>query len=341
MDVDFNEPRTEEAMRGSAELIVDTCFEVTEGDVVTIITDERRKDEAEMVATVVSERGGWPVVMNNDTQVRRALADTHFPMAPPRNLHTAMVTADDIIIMTNLEWANRFAHVNPVAASVSKGAKIGSVEEGMADWDLTKEDIDQTVARAEKLMAALEGVEWVRVTNPAGTDVKVSIKGRPPLKVVPIKGAGEMMGPVPLWGEVAYAAVEDKTEGIIVVDGVMLGVGVFGSLQNPITWVIKNGRAVEIRGGAEAERLRSVVAGSDENANVVAEFAMGTSTKSPLGSASEKGLLGTVHFALGDNSHCYPGGCSHSSLHLDGNLRNVTVETADGRVLITEGKLVI
>jgi leucyl aminopeptidase (aminopeptidase T) len=211
----------------------------------------------------------------------------------------------------------------------------------MADWDLTKEEIDQTVARAEKLMAALEGVERVRVTNPAGTDVQVSIKGRPPLKVVPIKGAGEMMGPVPLWGEVAYAAVEDKTEGIIVVDGIMLGVGVPGSLKNTITWVIKGGRAVEITGGAEAERLRNVVAGSDQNANVVAEFAMGTSTKSPRGSASEKGLLGTVHFALGDNSHCYPGGCSHSSLHLDGNLLNVTVETGDGRVLIKDGELVI
>jgi hypothetical protein len=52
---------------------------VKEGDVVTIITDDRRKPEAEMVANVVAERGGLPVVANNETQVRRALADTHFP----------------------------------------------------------------------------------------------------------------------------------------------------------------------------------------------------------------------------------------------------------------------
>ena len=44
------EPRTEAQMRQSAELVVDTCFEVTDGDVVTIITDDRRKPEAEMVA---------------------------------------------------------------------------------------------------------------------------------------------------------------------------------------------------------------------------------------------------------------------------------------------------
>ena len=49
-------------MRKSAELVVDVCFQVKDGDVVTIITDNRRKEEADMVATVVSERGGWPIV---------------------------------------------------------------------------------------------------------------------------------------------------------------------------------------------------------------------------------------------------------------------------------------
>ncbi len=73
------EPRTEAQMRASAELVVDTCFEVKEGDVVTIITDDRRKPEAEMVATVVADRGGLPIVANNEAQIRRALADTLFP----------------------------------------------------------------------------------------------------------------------------------------------------------------------------------------------------------------------------------------------------------------------
>lgn len=323
-----------------ARLVVETCFAIKEGDAVLVICDEDHRREAEAVAGVAVSIGAYPVVADVSHHVSAALASIKVPMEPARNLAAAMEASDVIIITTNLEWANRFAHVNPVAASVNRGAKIGSVEEGMADWDLTIDDIAETVGRAEKLMAALHGVEWVRVTNPAGTDVKVCIEGRPPLKVVPIKGAGEMMGPVPLWGEVAYAAVEDKTEGIIVVDGIMLGVGVFGSLSEPIRWVIEEGRAVEISGGVEAERLRSVVAGSDESANVVAEFAMGTSTKSPSGSASEKGLLGTIHFALGDNSHCYPGGQSHSALHLDGCLRNISLE-AEGRTLIKHGELVI
>ena len=159
------EPRTETQMRASAELVVDTCFEVKEGDVVTIITDDRRKPEAEMVATVVAERGGLPIVANNEAQIRRALADTLFPMVPPRNLHQAMVTSDQIIIMTNLEWANRFAHVPAVKESVANMARIGSIEEGFGRWPISVADIEQTIGNAKKAIARLEGKKRVRVTS--------------------------------------------------------------------------------------------------------------------------------------------------------------------------------
>ena len=97
-----------------AALVVDECFSVEEGDVVTIICDDDREDEARAVAEVCVERGAWPVIMNNEMQVRRGRADVRFPMAPPANLHRAMVGSDEVIIITNLEWANRFAHVNAV-----------------------------------------------------------------------------------------------------------------------------------------------------------------------------------------------------------------------------------
>ena len=97
-----------------AALIVDVCMSVETDDVVTIICDDDHASQAAAIAEVVVERGGWPVVMNNEVQVRRGRADVRFPMAPPRNLHQAMVGSDEVIIITNLEWANRFAHVNAV-----------------------------------------------------------------------------------------------------------------------------------------------------------------------------------------------------------------------------------
>ena len=331
------EPRTEAQMREAAELIVDVCFEVKEGDVVTIITDDRRREEAEIVAAVVSERGGWPIVANNETQIRRALKDTLFPMVPPRNLHTAIVNSDDIIIMTNLEWANRFAHVPAVKEAVARSSRIGSVEEDFGRWTVSVEDIRRTISNAQAAIRLLDGKNRVRVTSPGGTDVEVSIAGRPALEVVPVKQPGAMMGPTPLWGEVAYAAVETETQGKIVVDGNMLGIGVPGHVEHPITWHVEGGRYRAIEGGEEAARLRQVISGVP-GTETIGEFAFGTSDFAPLGSPSEKGRKGTSHFALGDNQNCYPGGQNKSSLHLDGVCHNVSIEILDtGEYLVKDG----
>lgn len=327
----------EERIRKHAELVVDVCFSVEKDDVATIITDDAHRPLADVVAQVVAERGGWPVIMNNEQQVRRGLADTLFPMAPPRNLHQAMVNSDEIIIITNLEWANRFAHVAAVRESCTANAKIASVEEGMGEWDLTVEDIQGATQRARDAIKALQGKKLVHVTSPAGTDVTVSIEGRPALEVTPIRQRGWMMGPLPLWAEVAFAAVEDKTNGTIVVDGNMLGIGVPGAVEEPITWKIENGRCVSIEGGEEAGRLRQVISGV-ERADIVGEFAFGTSAKAPLGSPSEKGRLGNVHFALGDNHSAYPGGQNVSRLHLDGVVRNATMQIVDdGQHIFRDG----
>jgi leucyl aminopeptidase (aminopeptidase T) len=327
-----------EGLRRDAELVVGVCMSVESGDVVTVITDNDHLSEADALAQIVVERGGFPVVCNNEYQVKRAIADMTFPMAPPVNLHKAMVASDEIIIITNLEWANRFAHVSAVRESCNNNAKIASVEEGIGTWGLTKADILEATDRAKAAIERLNGRKWCRVTSPAGTDVRVCIEGRPALEVTPIKQRGQMMGPVPLWAEVAFAAVEDKTEGRIMVDGIMLGIGLKGQVQEHIEWRVENGKCVSIEGGAEAERLSKVIAGV-EGATVIGEFAFGTSEKSPTGSPSEKGLLGTVHFALGDNHNAYPGGKNVSVLHLDGNCLNASLQIEDtGEYIVKDGK---
>ncbi len=315
-------------VREHAELIVDNCFSVDKGDTVTIICDDEHAALAKVVAQVAAERGAWPVIMNNETQVAAGLKDTLFPMAPPKNLHDAMLAADEIIIMTNLEWANRFAHVSAVRESCANNVKIASVEGGMGDWDIKLQDILNSTDRAVAAMKKLEGVRKCRVWTPEGTDVTVSIEERPPLQVTPIRQRGWMMGPLPLWAEVAYAAVEDQTNGTIAVTGNMLGIGV-DVVSEPIFWTVKDGRAVGIEGGRDAKELKRVIEGVP-NVDVVAEFAFGTSDKSPLGSPSEKGRIGNVHFALGDNKNAYPGGQNSSPLHLDGVLRNATLEIIEG-----------
>ena len=104
-----------------------------------------------------------------------------------------------------------------------------------------------------------------------------------------------MMGPAPLWGEVAYAAVEDQTNGTIVIDGNMLGIGIPRHVEHPITWHVEDGKYQAIEGGAEARRLLDVITGVP-GTETVAEFAFGTSDFAPVGDPSREGPQG--HRAL-------------------------------------------
>ena len=330
-----------EKLLEDAALVVDVCMSVAADDVVTIICDDEHREQAEAVAEVCVERGAWPVVMNNDAQVRRGRADVRFPMAPPANLHRAMVGSDEVIIIANLEWANRFAHVNAVRETCEANGKIASIEPGMGEWGLTREDLERSAQRTRDAVAALAAKTQCHVTTALGTDFYVSIEGRPPLELTPYKARGQMMSPIPLWTEVAFAAIEDFTHGTAVVDGVMLGIGLAGQVEEPIRWTLEGGKCVKIEGGEEAERLRKAIEGV-ENADVIGEFAFGTSEKAPFGTPSEKGRIGTVHLALGDNHNAYPGGQNVCSLHLDGVFLKATMQIVDdGTYILKDGEWAI
>ena len=92
------------------------------------------------------------------------------------------------------------------------------------------------------------------------------------------------------------------------------------------------------RGGGAPEQAIDGV----ENATVIGEFAFGTSEKAPFGTPSEKGRIGTVHIALGDNHNAYPGGQNVCSLHLDGVFLNATMWIEDdGTYILRDGEWVL
>ena len=121
----------------------------------------------------------------------------------------------------------------------------------------------------------------------------------------------------------------------------MLGIGLPGQVTEPITWTVEEGKAVRIEGGDDARRLREVLEGV-ENATVIGEFAFGVSEVAPFGTPSEKGRVGTVHLALGDNHNAYPGGQNVCSLHLDGVVLDASMQIVDnGRWILRDGEWVL
>jgi len=317
-----------------ASVLVNRAYRVERGESVLILADDEHMQEAVALASAVRAADGIPAALNISASVLDGMLAPGIP-EPPKHVAAAVENADVTMISVVIDYAHRFAHTAAVKRGVEKMARIASVEEGLGSWGLTEDDIRQVHERTLKLRDALRNADKIHATTKFGTDITLSIKGRPPLIVTPIREKGVSMGPLPLWGELTYAVIEDSANGRIVVDGLMNVVAPFGFKQ-PIEILVKNGRAYEIKGGEEAAKLRNIIEKGDKGANVAAEFAVGTGHKEISGTLQEKGRLGTMHIALGDNSRAYPGGQNVSGSHIDSLMRGPTVEV-DGKLLIRDG----
>ena len=172
------------------------------------------------------------------------------------------------------------------------------------------------------------------IRTDAGTDLGMSIDNRTSHILDGIvKGPGTFAAMTD--GETAISPVEETTEGTLVIEHSMDGIGL---LDEPIHLKVIICRVISIEGGQSAQILRDLVDQSDKDANNIAEFAIGTNPKARLvgNLAEDKKLEGSVHIAIGDN-HVL-GGKITSNIHLDGMVLNPTVEL-DGERVIGNGKL--
>jgi leucyl aminopeptidase (aminopeptidase T) len=198
-------------------------------------------------------------------------------------------------------------------------------------------DFVELRAVAERLADRLRGADKVRVTSPAGTDVVVGVGGRAPKGW--LTGVCRNPGEVSAFpgGEVSFPPLEGTADGIVVVERVMTDLG---ALSAPITWIVENGNAIEIRGDDDAQRLLDLIEGVPHARNI-AELGIGLNPAAILGDdiTESKKLAGTAHMALGDNAGGY-GGVIESPVHLDGMILAATV-AIDGDVIVRNGELLV
>lgn len=316
------------SLQESVRRVVRTCARVQPGELVCIAADTNTAPIAHVLAGAVREAGAEPVLVIMDP--RQAHGNE-----PSRVVAAAMKAAD--VVLQPVTYA--MTHTDATQEALRAGARVlvlrGVTEEIMthgamlADYD----EIDRTT---RELARQLTAADTVRVRTPAGTDLRMSVAGRAAVALTGRVGGPGTFAAMPD-GEAAIAPVEGTAEGTLVIEHTMDNLG---SLDAPIRMTVRSGRAVEIAGGASADRLRAMVAAADSNATNIAEFAIGTNDRARLiGSMTEdKKVRGTVHVAIGDN-HVI-GGTVVSELHLDGLLLRPTVEL-DGRVVVQDGRLLI
>jgi leucyl aminopeptidase (aminopeptidase T) len=243
-----------------------------------------------------------------------------------------MLSADVIICPTT----RTLYHTDARTAACARGARFismaGATRSVLASSAMFA-DFPKERKTLNKLVNRLTRAKHIRVTNPAGTDLKFNVGGRRGYGVSAMATRpGEATGVPDI--EAYIAPLEGDTNGVLFVDG---STSVTGVVKQPIRISIQRGTARSISGGSDARGLSRVLGEARSHSSFrVGELGIGLNPLARIrGSIIEdEGKLGTAHVALGDNTRL--GGKNKAPTHIDLVLRNPHVQL-DG-ITVLRGK---
>jgi len=312
----------------TAERLVREVMGVKEEDHVLVVTDVA-KITVGKAFTVACRALGAETVM-----ALMPLTGEH-GNEPPVTIAAAMKAADVVFAPTTHAITHTRARLEAFKAG-TRIAILRGVDEDMMIKGAMTVDFQELRARTEKVAHALSEADEITVTSSAGTDVTFKITHRKAFSLDGYFHEDYGFAALPP-GEAPTCPVEGTTNGMIVFDYSMDSLG---RLSTPLALKVKDGKVVSVSGeGGEVHAIERLFE-RDQTARNIAEFAIGTNPNARLigNLAEDKKLLGTVHFAIGDNKSL--GGDVESSVHLDGLMLEPRV-IADKKVLVENRKIFI
>lgn len=312
-----------------ATAIVRNAAVLRPGERVVVVADERSRSVADHFVAAASAAGA---------EVRLVLiplARSH-GTAPPAAEACAIRAADVVLAATSFSLSH-----TPLRVEVQKrGGRFLS----LADYDLAMlqsggvfADYAAAVNVVNEVAGILTAARSVEVRTEGGTSLRLDVAGREGL-AAPAYCANPSDFGSPPDIEANVAPVEDRTEGVLVVDGSipMPGIGV---ITEPVHMQIRKGRAIDVQGGAQAAKLLDLwTAANDDAVRVAAELGIGLNRSAKLRGRmlEDEGVYGTVHIGFGANTTI--GGRNAAPMHVDMVCRKATV-SADGRTILANGEL--
>jgi leucyl aminopeptidase (aminopeptidase T) len=222
-------------------------------------------------------------------------------------------------------------HTDARRRASAAGARVGTLPGVTEDIMIRcmNADYRRIAERTYALCSLMEATKVIRVQAPSGTDVILPVSGRRAFASSGLFHEKGASGNLPT-GEAYLAPLEGMSNGVVVIDGSMAGIGL---LSQPIRIVVKDGYAEEIAGGPEAEQLVALLEPHGRDARTVAEFGIGTNDRARLTGVilEDEKVMGTIHIAFGDNKSM--GGSVRVASHLDGLVKQPTVWFDDRKIL--------
>jgi aminopeptidase len=254
---------------------------------------------------------------------------------PPDPVAEIMKTVDAVIV----PMAKSITHTKSKREASKLGVRIATMP-GITEDTLIRclsADADKIIELTNAVSMKIRGVKEVSVETNIGTEINLPIRRR---RIISSTGVLRNIGDsgnLPS-GEVFVAPIEDTTNGKVVFDGSIAGIGL---LKEPVTVEIKNGYITNISGGKEAKQFEEMLdAVGSERAKAVAEFGIGTNYKAKLTGdiLEDEKILGTIHIAFGNNLTM--GGKIKVPSHVDGLVTKPDVYF-DKEQIMKAGKLLI
>ena len=227
----------------SAALVaVRDCMGLQSGERVAVITDEPCRVIGAAMFQVTRELGNEVILV--EITPRRTNGEE-----PPAEVAHVMQNVDVVLCPTS----KSLTHTNAKRAASAKGVRVATLPGVTEDMMVRCMNADyHQIARLTKtLVEKMQQTSVIRVSSPAGTDITMPVKGRKAYASDGLfreKGKG---GNLPT-GEAFLAPLEDQSQGVVVIDGSMAGIG---KLRSPLRITVKDGYADEVTGGEEAAKL--------------------------------------------------------------------------------------
>lgn len=243
---------------------------------------------------------------------------------PPAEIAELMTRYDVVICPTAKSLTHTSARRNACAAGARVGTMPGITEEVMIRT--LGADYNRIAERTYKLTEILDKGKMVHVTSAAGTDIKIPIDGINAISSTGLVRQMGQFGNLPS-GESYLMPAEGKSNGVFVVDGSFAGVGKI--VEKPITVTVRDGFAVKIEGGKEAEKLSSMLEALAPDSYNLAELGIGTNDQAIVTGMilEDEKVMGTAHIALGNNMSM--GGTCNVGIHVDGVFFKPTIQVDD------------
>lgn len=307
-----------------AKKVLVTCLGAKSGERVLVVTDDSRVAIGKEIYAAAQELGCESMLLQ---MAPREVAGAE----PPNAVARAMQEADIVICPTE----KSLTHTNARIKAVESGARVatmpGITEEMFYQGAITA-DYEQVKHLTEIMAEMLTHAKTARIVKNE-CELSLQLSGRNGVVSSGVyRNPGES-GNLPS-GEAYIAPLENQSDGEMIIDGTMVGIG---KLSSPLYVTVRDGKLVSIE-GEKSEKVK-ILLETPQNATLC-ELGIGTNEKARLCGITleDEKIYGTVHIAFGTNTSF--GGINKASCHMDGIILKPTLYL-DDKLVISNGEFML